>query len=176
MKKLVFVSTALGLILAAPAYAQDEINVNDNNAALFGSAAFDDENTVANGNSASVSDSLNDNDLSQDNSINDSGNTDVSDSGNIDVADSGNTKDSFNTTLKLNAAVAWSDLDGSVANNTAAIADSAVGVSNTIDNGAFSQLAGINQNSQNAGANSLVQQNVNVQANMRLSSDGNGGM
>jgi hypothetical protein len=38
--------------------------------------------------------------------------------------------------------------------------------------GSFGGAAGINQVGQNAGANGMVQQSVNVQSNMRLSSGG----
>lgn len=167
MKKLVFASTALGLVLAAPVYAQD-VTVSENNAALLGSAAFDDDNTVAAGDSAAVSDSVNGNDFSTDSSINDSGNLAVADSGNFELSESLNTDASFNTDIDIDAAVAVSELDGTVSGNTVLNLGVLQAAANTIDGGAFAGLSGISQNVQGVGPNSLAQQNVNVQANMTL--------
>jgi hypothetical protein len=65
-------------------------------------------------------------------------------------------------------AVANSDLEGTVSGNSFDVgrrASLATGA-NTIDNGAFDSAAGITVVSQNTGVQSMVQQSVNVQANV----------
>lgn len=168
MKKHLIAASALGLVLAAPVYAQDAIDVTDNNIAAGSSAAFDDGNSVAADGSLAIADSGNDNDLSTDESVNDSFNAAVSDSLNTTVRDSGNITDSGNLALDVNAVVSVASLGGTVSGNTVANAlAGGLGV-NTISGGAFSELSGINQNVQGVGPNSLAQQNVSVQANMTL--------
>ncbi|KAB7624390.1 hypothetical protein [Alkalilimnicola sp. S0819] len=188
MKKLVIATTALGLVLSGAALAQDSYNVAHNSVALFGSAAFDDGNANAVDNSAAVSGSLNENDLSTDNSVEGSLNADVSDSGNTDnsvngtgnlalsnslnttVRDSGNIENSGNLGISVDAAVAWSDLDGTVANNTSTTVLSSDHDAHNCVSGGFANAAGVTQFQQNAAPNALTQQDVVVQANMRLSS------
>ena len=61
-------------------------------------------------------------------------------------------------------------LDGTVSNNTVTVGgdNATYTASNTIDNGSFQNSAGISVVAQNLGDNSLIQQNVNVQANLTL--------
>ncbi|KAB7624391.1 hypothetical protein [Alkalilimnicola sp. S0819] len=190
-KHLLIASTALGLVLSAGAQAQDDIDVIDNSIAAGDSVAFDDNNANAALGSLAIANSGNGNDLSEDNSVQDSGNltvadsgntdnsindslnTDIADSGNLTVRDSGNTSDSLNTELDVDAVVAVSTLAGTVTGNTSNTADnSTLTASNSVSGDAFAGAAGVTQFSQNSGANSLAQQSVTVQANMRLSSSG----
>jgi len=76
------------------------------------------------------------------------------------------------------SAVARSQLSAEVSGNTVRVPAQAEGASITARNNfsnSFGGAAGISQVGQNSGANGMVQQSVNVQSNLRLSSGGNNG-
>jgi hypothetical protein len=85
--------------------------------------------------------------------------------------------DSFNETnieIKLSMAVATGDLSGTVSGNSVEGSDgddNHHSGHNYMNDGSFSGSSGITVAAQNAGANSLVQQNVVVQSNLSLGSE-----
>jgi hypothetical protein len=141
------------------------------------------DNSTNDSGNTTISDSGNtDTDTDIDNSTNDSGNTTISDSGNTDTDVDNSTNDSGNTTISdsgntwtkidMTVAVATSELSGTVAGNSVDMVDmedSYSHASNKLEGGAFAGATGITQVSQNAGANSLAQQSVVVQAHMSMS-------
>jgi len=72
--------------------------------------------------------------------------------------------------ISLSHAVNEADLTGEVGSNDFSMSKGAEikDLSNTVDGSAFSGASGLNQNVQNSGANSLVQQQVTFQGNLNV--------
>jgi hypothetical protein len=89
-----------------------------------------------------------------------------------------NHDESYSETWDIDKAVAESNLRASVSDNAVSVPAGATSGEITARNNfsdSFGGSAGINQVGQNAGPNGMVQQSINVQSNMRLSSGGNNG-
>ena len=91
----------------------------------------------------------------------------------VDNSNQGNTTDSYNDSSDNSIgsiAENYASLSGEVSGNTADFGsgDYNYDTSNVVDNGAFAGASGLNQNVQNNGANSLVQQQVNFQGNINV--------
>jgi len=101
------------------------------------------------------------------NAINNSS-VDVDNSDNRDLSDNSHSLELGD--ISLSHAVNGATLDGEVSSNEFKMSKGAEihDLSNTVDGSAFSGASGLNQNVQNSGANSLVQQQVTFQGNLNI--------